>query len=80
MWFLPFGSPSRNPWVFHLLGKLLVNDASVGALLRENPFARGAPPKYVRAELYAYEYTRPGSPEARRGEWWTRRRVRSYIE
>ena len=77
---LPLPDSRRNPWVYHLFGKLLVNDKEVGKLIRINPFAGDRPPKYVRAELYRYEYSQPGSEAAKKGQWWTRSRVRQYVE
>lgn len=79
MWFLPFGDSRRNPWLYHLLGKLLVNDRAASDLIATNPFQNDRPPKYIRAELFLYRYTKPGSPEARAGEWWTRSKVRSFV-
>ncbi len=29
---------------------------------------------------YRYEYAKPGSEEARKGQWWTRTRVGEYME
>jgi len=80
MWFLPFGDSRRNPWFYHLIGKLLVNDAGATSLIANNPFEGGDPPKFIRAQLYRYEYTKPGSEEAKRGDWWTRTFIRSFVE
>ena len=79
LWFLPFSDPRRNPWVYHLFGKLMANDSKLLKLIRSNPFHAENPPKYIRAELYKYEYTRPGSEAANKGDWWERTRMRSYI-
>ena len=34
----------------------------------------------VHSRPYRYEYAKPGSEEARKGQWWTRTRVGEYIE
>ena len=34
----------------------------------------------VHSPPYRYEYAKPGSEEARKGQWWTRTRVGEYIE
>jgi len=80
MWFLPFSDPRRNPWLYHLIGKFLDNDKNVLPLIRHNPFQDANPPKFVRASLYLYEYAPPGSDAAARGEWWIRKRIRTFVE
>src|SRR5215472_14012229 len=58
MWFAAFSSPGEHPWFISFLGKLLEGDKPVLGLLRRNPFP-GAPPKFVRALLYEYDFTTP---------------------
>uniref|UniRef100_A0A7S1DWK6 Lipase maturation factor n=2 Tax=Hemiselmis andersenii TaxID=464988 RepID=A0A7S1DWK6_HEMAN len=80
MWFLPFSDSRRHPWLYHLVAKLLRNDALATSMIAKNPFEGGEPPRFIRCELYRYEYTKPGSEEAKRGDWWTRKRVGSYMQ
>jgi len=46
-------------------------------LLKTNPFP-GAPPKYVRAELFDYSFTNFTTRRAT-GNWWTREPRGSYF-
>ncbi|MBI1372005.1 MAG: hypothetical protein GC159_04495 [Phycisphaera sp.] len=64
-------------WFHLLLQRLLTGDEQVTGLLAEDPFA-GAPPRYVRAVLYQYEFTRWGDGDAGEG-WWRRERQRVYL-
>ena len=77
MWFAALGSIRGNPWIINLMARLLEGSPPVLALFDSNPFA-GAPPKYVRAQLYDYGFT-DGRTHARTGEWWTRRREGLYF-
>ena len=77
MWFAAMSSYRYYPWILNLAAKMLQNDKTVLALIKKNPFPE-APPKYVRAELYHYQFT---TPEERRktGNWWKRTRVEDYL-
>jgi len=77
MWFAAMGDYSDNLWFVRFMGKLLQGDAGTLSLLRENPFPQGAP-RYVRAQLYRYQFT---MPEERRktGQWWKRTFARPYF-
>jgi lipase maturation factor len=68
IWFAAMSRPERYPWTLHLVWKLLHNDARTLALLGPNPFP-DAPPLYVRAAYYRYEFAPPGDPD---GAWWRR--------
>jgi hypothetical protein len=59
------------------MGKLLQSDRETLNLLRSNPFP-DHPPRFVRAQLYRYEFT---TPEERRqtGQWWKRQYVAPYF-
>jgi hypothetical protein len=48
-------------------------DRSIEPLLAYDPFAH-TPPRFVRAELYRYDFTR-----TRGRAWWTRRLVGEYM-
>ena len=69
MWFAALGSYEGEPWFQRFCLKLLEGSPDVLALLERNPFP-GRPPRYVRAELYQYEFGRD--------RWWTGKRLGSY--
>ena len=71
MWFAAYGSFAENPWFEGLLRKLLEGSAPVLSLLGPNPFP-DHPPKYVRAQLYEYQFADPKT-HAQTGWWWIRR-------
>ncbi len=75
IWFAAMSSPERYPWTLHFVWKLLHNDPGALSLLDGNPFP-GRPPRYVRAQLYRYEFAPPGNPE---GVWWRRTLVGSWL-
>ncbi len=77
MWFAAMGSYRDQPWFLPFVVKLLENDAPTLSLLASNPF-EGHAPRYIRAELYRYEFT---SPEERRktGNWWRRERAGQWL-
>lgn len=78
MWFAPFGGPGANPWLAGFLRGLLRGTPQVLALLPANPFPQ-APPRYVRASLYLYQFTDIPT-RAATGAWWERRFIAPYIE
>ena len=75
MWFAAMSVPEEYPWTYHLIWKLLHNDAQALSLFKEEPFP-GKPPKYVRAVLYQYQFAEPGNKE---GFLWNRRRISDWI-
>lgn len=79
MWFAAFQNAESNPWFIRLIAKLLENDKIVTSLLAKNPFEKGKPPTYIRAEHYKYKYTPLGSNSAQAGKWWKRKRIGSYL-
>ena len=52
MWFAAFQQYQHNPWLLHLMGKMLENDSVVDSLIYVNPFRGKKPPKFVRARHY----------------------------
>lgn len=68
IWFAAMSRPSRYPWTVHLVSKLLHNDPGALGLLAGNPFP-GAPPRFIRARYYIYEFAPPDDPS---GAWWRR--------
>ena len=75
IWFAAMSSFQRNPWLVHLVYKLLQNDPGALALLAGNPFPE-RPPRYVRAMLYEYHFTVFGDAT---GAWWTRKPVGTWL-
>ena len=77
MWFAALGSPEQSPWLEPLCGRLLQGSPDVVALLAGNPFPE-APPKYIRAEFYNYQFTDAAERRAT-GAWWRRTRVGEFL-
>ncbi len=70
IWFAAMSSPDQYPWTLHLVWKLLHNDQGALSLLANNPFP-DSPPRYIRAELYRYQFAPWGEGNT---DWWTRTR------
>jgi Lipase maturation factor len=68
IWFAAMSRPERYPWTLHLVYKLLRNDPGSLSLLSTNPFP-DAPPRYVRAAFFKYEFAPPVDAS---GAWWRR--------
>jgi hypothetical protein len=66
MWFAALGNYQSNRWFVGFMLRLMQGEPSVLRLLRYNPFP-GAPPKYIRARLYQYHFTKFGETG-----WWKR--------
>jgi hypothetical protein len=69
MWFAALGSHSSNPWLIHLVHKLLVqspDQSSVLYLLDKSRYPFGKkPPKAIRISKYEYDFTRMNTSWAR---------------
>jgi hypothetical protein len=77
MWFAALSATMARGWFRPLVERLLAGDRDILKLLRENPFP-DAPPEYVRARLYRYEFT--GRAERRlSGAWWHRELAGEYL-
>jgi predicted DCC family thiol-disulfide oxidoreductase YuxK len=76
MWFAALDDPRRLPWFWRLLQRLLENEPTVIALLRNNPFP-DKPPAYVRASFYDYRFTDRAAKA--RGLWWERQSLGLYF-
>jgi hypothetical protein len=66
-------SPADYPWTLHFVWKLLHNDRGTLSLLANNPFPN-APPHYVRARLYRYQFAPIGDQA-----WWKRERIGEWL-
>ncbi len=75
IWFAAMSTPDRYPWTVNLSWKLLHNDPGALSLLGNNPFP-ASPPRYVRAQLYRYEFTPLGDPS---GDWWRRKLLGAWL-
>ena len=85
MWFLPFSMqvvdhqvlPEGYPlWFLRFVKKLLEGDQQTIGLLRSSPFTE--PPKFIRAEVYLYQFT--NSDERKQtGAVWKRERIGDYL-
>jgi hypothetical protein len=73
MWFAALGSYRQNRWFANFMIRLLQGEPAVTGLLQYNPFPNAAP-KFVRARLFVYRFTRFGE----RG-WWTREERGDYF-
>ena len=76
VWFAAMQRPEDNPWLIHLIAKLLEGNNGAASLLAANPFDT-APPKYLRASLYRYRFASPD--QRRQGLWWERERLGLYV-
>ena len=75
IWFAAMSDYRTQPWLVHLVYKLLIGDAEVGGLLARLPFGE-QPPTYIRAVLYEYRFT---DFDDASDNWWQRQRVREYL-
>lgn len=75
MWFAALSDYENEPWIIHLIYKLLHNDEGVLSLLANRPFPAGHPPLLIRAERYRYRFTKLGEGRA----WWVRKRIGAYL-
>jgi hypothetical protein len=66
-------SPSEYPWTLHFVWKLLHNDRGTLSLIANNPFP-DAPPHYIRARLYRYQFAPPGD-----NSWWKREPIGEWL-
>ncbi len=73
IWFAAMATPADYPWTFHFVWKLLHNDPGTLSLIANNPFPN-APPRYVRARLYRYQF----APIGERA-WWNREPIGEWL-
>ena len=73
IWFAAMGSPAEYPWTLHFVWKLLHNDRGTLSLLANNPFP-SAPPRYIRARLYRYQFAPVGEKA-----WWKRDPIGEWL-
>ncbi len=73
MWFAALGTYQENRWFSNFMLRLLEGQPSVLRLLRYNPFPK-IPPKYIRARIFLYHFTRFGERP-----WWRRQEEGLYF-
>src|SRR5262249_22792220 len=73
--FAAMSTPDEYPWTVHLVWKLLHNDRGALSLLAGNPFP-DAPPRFIRAQDYIYEFAPRGDPGH---AWWKRTLVGAWM-
>jgi hypothetical protein len=66
--------PGQEPWLIHLVWKLLENDEETLELVTHNPFP-DRPPRYIRIQLFTYEFTGPLSEGM-----WNRSLVGTWLQ
>jgi hypothetical protein len=66
IWFSAMYDQPEDPWILHLVWKLLDGDRMVRRLFAVDPFD-GRAPKWVRIERFVYHFAPAGSDA-----WWTR--------
>jgi hypothetical protein len=66
IWFAAMSDEPRDPWVLHVVWKLLDGDRAIRRLLAVDPFD-GAAPRWVRIRRFVYHLEPYSSPT-----WWTR--------
>lgn len=76
VWFLPFREFYEEEWFQKFLFHLLKGTPEVLSLLRGNPFPN-IPPKYIRVQLYQYEFS-SFKEKREKGWWWKRKFASSY--
>jgi len=63
MWFAALGSYNNNPWLIHLIYKMLQGSGdSIDLLDTESYPFKESPPEVVKATLYHYDFTRLANP------------------
>ena len=73
IWFAAMASPAEYPWTLHFVWKLLHSDPGTLSLLAYNPFPN-APPRYIRARLYRYQFAPLGDRA-----WWKREPIGEWL-
>jgi hypothetical protein len=74
IWFAAMSNHPGDPWIFHLVWKLLDGDRSIRQLLAVDPFD-GARPRWVRIRRFAYHLQPYDAPT-----WWTRDREQLWLQ
>jgi hypothetical protein len=73
LWFAAMSTYQEEPWLVRYIDQLLRGEPGALRLVEKNPFP-DAPPRYIRATLYRYRFTKFGE----RG-WWKRERIGEWL-
>ena len=73
MWFAAMSPADLHPWFLILVQRLLEGEKRILRLFAHNPFPE-TPPKFIRADWYHYQFTKPGEHG-----WWRRTFVGQYL-
>jgi len=74
IWFAAMAERPRDPWVVHLVWKLLDGDRAIRELLAHDPFG-GEAPAWVRIRRFVYHLAPAGADT-----WWTRDGEQLWLE
>src|SRR5579864_78075 len=77
MWFAALSNYQQQPWFVNFMVRLLEGSPDVLALVANNPFP-ASPPRYVRAQVYDYQFTSFAERRAT-GDWWRREPTGAYF-
>lgn len=77
MWFAALSDHHNNPWFVSFMVRVLQGSEPVLALMAKNPFP-DAPPRYIRALLYDYQFT-DWKTRRETGAWWRRHLLGVYF-
>ena len=77
MWFAALGNYRQNPWFVNFCLRLLQGSPDVLKLMGKNPFP-DAPPRYIRARLYEYQFSNY-QQRGKEGVWWQRKYEGEYL-
>lgn len=80
MWFAALGGYESNPWLVHLVYKLLSGQKEVLQLLAPPPFK--TPPRYIRVIRYNYHFTAYNKDKSffnQTKAWWHRDTQKDYL-
>ena len=77
MWFAALGDYRNNPWILHVMARILEGSPEVLKFMRNNPFPKAAP-RYVRATLYHYHFTTANERKST-GRCWSREVKGEYV-
>jgi hypothetical protein len=72
MWFLQFSEAEQNRWFMSLVDQILSGDYAARSLFEADPFP-GAPPRWLKADVYVYRYASDGPAT------WERSWERTYM-
>lgn len=70
MWFGALSNINNSYWFFTMLNRLFSGSEAVLTLFEYVPYTR---PKFIKVELYLYNFTHSGE------QWWTRKYVKDWL-